>query len=124
MRERGTDFQITPEAESELRKAGATDPLLAALRDLAPKPPTPMVTTTPGGAQVFVDGELIARTSAVGRLKIPNLTSGPHRLRVSSDRYLDYEDRSTWPRGKRWKFPQSWSQILKEPRRRRPPLRP
>ena len=50
VRERAIDFQITPETEAELRKAGATDPLLAALRDLAPKPPTLVVTTTPGGA--------------------------------------------------------------------------
>lgn len=27
VRERGIDFQITPETENELRKAGATDPL-------------------------------------------------------------------------------------------------
>ena len=83
VREHGIDFQITPETESELRKAGATDPLLAVLRDLAPKPPTLVVTTAPGGAQVFVDDELIARTSAEGRLKISNLAAGPHKLRVS-----------------------------------------
>ena len=90
-RERGIDFQITPETESELRQAGATDPLLAALRDLAPKPPTLVVTTTSGGAQVFVDDELIARTSAEGRLKISTLTAGRHKLRVSLDGYRDYE---------------------------------
>jgi hypothetical protein len=90
--ERGIDFQITPETESELRKAGATDPLLAALRDLAPKPPTLVVTTNPGGAQVFVDDELIARTSAEGRLKISNLAAGPHKLRVSLDGYRDHEE--------------------------------
>lgn len=35
-RQRGIDFQITSEVESELRRAGATDALLAALRELAP----------------------------------------------------------------------------------------
>jgi PEGA domain len=91
VRERGIDFPITPETESELRKAGATGPLLVILRDLAPKPPTLVVTTTPGGAQVFVDDELIARTSADGRLKILTLAPGPHKLRVSLDGYRDYE---------------------------------
>jgi len=89
--ERGIDFQITPEAESELRKAGGTDPLLATLRDLAPKPPTLVVTTTPGGAQVFVDDELMARASIEGRLRISNLVAGPHTLRVSLDGYREYE---------------------------------
>ncbi len=91
-RERGIDFQITPETESEFRKAGATDPLLATLRDLAPKPPTLVVTTNPGGAQVFVDDELIARTSAEGRLRISRLTAGSHKLRVSLDGYPDHEE--------------------------------
>ena len=93
VREHGIDFQITPETESELRKAGATDPLLAVLRDLGPKPPTLVVTTAPGGAQVFVDDELIASTSAEGRLKISTLAAGPHKLRVSSDGYRDHEER-------------------------------
>jgi hypothetical protein len=91
-RERGIDFQITLETESELRKAGASEPLLAALRNLAPKQPTLVVTTTPGGAQVFVDDELIARTSADGRLKISSLAPGPHKLRVSLDGYRDHEE--------------------------------
>jgi len=38
-RERGIDFQLTPETESELRQAGATDVLLSALREIAPAPP-------------------------------------------------------------------------------------
>jgi PEGA domain len=92
-RERGIDFQVTPDTESEVRNASATEPLLAALRELAPKPPTLVVTTTPGGAQVFVDDELIARTSADGRLKISTLTPGPHKLRVSLDGYRDHEER-------------------------------
>ena len=92
VREYGIDFQITPETESELRKAGAPDPLLAALRDVAPKPPTLEVTTTPVGAQVFVDNELIARTGQEGHLKISALTAGLHKLRVSLDGYGDYEN--------------------------------
>ena len=46
-RQRGIDFQITSEVESELRRAGATGELLATLREIAPKPPAPPV-ETPG----------------------------------------------------------------------------
>lgn len=91
-RERGIDFQVTPETEKELSSAGADDALIAVLRELAPKPPILVVTTTPGDAQVFVDDELIARTSAEGRLKISSLTPGPHKLRVSLEGYRDHEE--------------------------------
>jgi formylglycine-generating enzyme required for sulfatase activity len=37
-RQRGIDFQISTEVESELRQAGATDDLIATLREIAPKP--------------------------------------------------------------------------------------
>jgi formylglycine-generating enzyme required for sulfatase activity len=40
-RQRGIDFQVTPEVESELRRAGATGSLLATLREVAPKPLAP-----------------------------------------------------------------------------------
>ncbi len=40
-RQRGINFQITPQVESELRRAGATPELLATLREIAPKPPAP-----------------------------------------------------------------------------------
>jgi len=46
-RERGIDFQITPDAESELRQAGASDELLATLQELAPKPSNPKVPISP-----------------------------------------------------------------------------
>ena len=113
IREHGIDFQITPETESELRRAGANDRLLVTLRDLGPKPPTLIVTTKPGGAQVFVDDELIARTSAEGRLKISTLGAGRHKLRVSSDRYFDYEESIELADGKSSRFLQSWNQSPK-----------
>ena len=45
-REKGISFQVTPETETEMRNAGATNALLSALRSLAPKPMTP--TPAPG----------------------------------------------------------------------------
>ena len=90
VRERGIDFQITQETESELRKAGATDSLLAALRDLVPKPPTLVVTTVPGGARVYIDDEFLDTTSSEGRLKLTTVASGRHKLRVALGGYRDY----------------------------------
>ncbi|MGE5326782.1 MAG: hypothetical protein ACM3NO_07065, partial [Deltaproteobacteria bacterium] len=40
-RERGISFQVTSEVESELRQAGATDSLIATLKEVAPKPAAP-----------------------------------------------------------------------------------
>jgi len=97
VRERGIDFQITPETESDLRKAGATDKLLAALHDLAPKsPPAPesptlLIQSTPGGANVYVDDVPMGTTSAEGRLRLPTLLSGQHTVRVGLDGYSEYE---------------------------------
>jgi hypothetical protein len=104
----GISFQMTAAAERDLRGAGAPEALLQALRGAIPKPaapkpskpePTPpaasppilSIESTPGGAQVFVDDELIARTSAEGRLKIPALAPGKHRLRLAHDGYRDFE---------------------------------
>ena len=103
-RTRGLSFEVTTAVERDLREAGATDALLQKLRQIAPKsaapahtlsPATPavalIVESTPGGAQVFVDDELIARTSAEGRLKISTLAPGQHRLRLALDGYHDFE---------------------------------
>jgi hypothetical protein len=98
-REHGIDFGMTPEIENELRSAGATDALLTVLRELAPKrtapkeepaPPALLIESSPGGAQVFVDDELVARTSPEGRLRI-RLAPGQHRVRLSLEGYRDNE---------------------------------
>src|ERR1035437_2724928 len=98
-KQRGIDFVLTPETETEMRSAGATEALLSTLRDLAPKPassppasPTLLIKSDPGGAQVFIDDELIAKTSREGRLRISTLTAGRHKLRISVDGYRDYEE--------------------------------
>jgi hypothetical protein len=97
--QRGIDFEITPDAEKELRNAGATDALITTLRGLAPKRdtareepalPVLVIESTPGGAQVFVDDEFISRTSSEGRLKI-RLKPGQHRVRLSLEGYSDHE---------------------------------
>jgi len=90
-RERGIDFQVTPAIENELRKAGATDDLLAIFRELAPKGEGIQIEVTPGDAEVYVDDERAGKTSEEGRLKIPNLDPGQHRIRLSLDGYKDFE---------------------------------
>ena len=103
-RQYGIAFEMNDQAESALLVAGASDGLLATLREIAPKPPaeppTLMIEVTPGGAQVFLDDELFARTSPEGRLKIGTLKPGPHRVRISLDGYRDYEQVFTLEEGK------------------------
>ena len=97
-KQRGIDFEITPEAETEMRSAGATVALLNALRKLTPMSPAPspvppalVITSNPGGAQVYVDDEPNGTTSPEGRLKLTTLLPGQHQLRISSAGYRDYE---------------------------------
>jgi formylglycine-generating enzyme required for sulfatase activity len=83
-RERGIDFQITSDIESALRDAGATDSLLAVLREIAPAPlhGKIILQTSPGG-QVFLDDAFKGETSAEGRLEISNVEPGDHDLRIA-----------------------------------------
>ncbi len=93
-REYGIAFQMTPETERELSDAGATEELLKTLREIAPKPAPPPgveIQSTPGHAQVYVDDVFSGETSEAGRLKVPNLTPGQHRIRLTRDGYHDYE---------------------------------
>jgi formylglycine-generating enzyme required for sulfatase activity len=93
-RQQGIDFQVTPEVERQLRRAGATDELLAALRELAPKavaaPATVVVETSPG-AQVYLDDVFKGEASLQGRLVIENAKGGEHSLRVTLAGKKNYE---------------------------------
>ncbi len=99
-RERGINFQMTADVESELRRAGATASLLVTLRELVPPPPRPVekpakpavqpaekpteiVVQTSPGAEVYVDDQFAGRASPQGRLVVRNPTLGEHALRVS-----------------------------------------
>lgn len=115
VRERGISFAVTRPTETQLREAGATEELLKALRQAAPRavtpsrpparPPTAPTSTTqtaapvliidakPGGAQVYIDDELVGTTSAQGRLKLPQLNPGEHQVRLALLGRQDYEDK-------------------------------
>jgi hypothetical protein len=115
VRERGTSFAVTRQTETQLREAGATEELLKALRQAAPRAATPsrpptrppavptsttqtehpvlIVEAKPGGAQVYIDDALMGTTSAQGRLRLPQLNPGEHRVRLALLGRQDYEDK-------------------------------
>lgn len=80
--DRGINFELTPEAEDELRGAGATDELIRTLQELAPKPAQIVVETSPD-AQVYLDDTLVGQASPQGRLVIGSPKPGDHTLRIS-----------------------------------------
>lgn len=92
-KDRGINFQVTPDAERLLREAGANDNLVATLKQVAPKPSAPLLAihSVPGHAQVYVDDTLIGTTSADGVLKLPALAPGDHKVRLSAEKFSDYE---------------------------------
>lgn len=92
VRQRGIDFQIPPEVESELRRAGATAELVAMLREIAPTPqPAQIVIQTSPNAQVYLDDVFKGQASPQGRLVIDPAKPGDHALRVSLVGKRDYE---------------------------------
>ncbi len=61
---------------------------------MAPKPPAApalVVHSKPGEAEVYVDDVRAGKTSPEGVLKIPDLSPGTHRVRLSLQGYADYE---------------------------------
>jgi hypothetical protein len=81
-REQGIDFQVTPQVDSELRRAGATDELIDTLLDLEAKTGQVAVHTAPG-AEVYLDDRYTGRASDEGRLLIADVKPGEHTVRIS-----------------------------------------
>jgi Flp pilus assembly protein TadD len=94
VRQREIDFQVTPEAENELRQAGATDELLITLREVAPKWGQIVVTAVPD-AQIYLDDAFKGKASPQGLLAIGNATPGDHKLRVLLAGKGQYEQQVT-----------------------------
>jgi formylglycine-generating enzyme required for sulfatase activity len=90
--ERGISFELTPEVEQELRRAGASTDLIEVVRAHS-KPPAPsqlVVQSKPGGADVYVDGQFQAKTSSGGWANISSLKPGRHELRISAAGFDDF----------------------------------
>jgi len=90
VRVRGISFELTGEAEEELRRAGATGPLLTTLRELAPRPTRTVIETSPD-ALVYCDGIFQGQASSEGRLVMVNLKPGDHSLKISLAGMKDFE---------------------------------
>jgi len=114
----GVSFALTKQVESQLRDLGATEELIKAVRNAAPRPTAPpaapparapaqtptlqpappsasppvlMIEFAPGGAQAYIDDEPVGTTSPEGRLKLSHLDPGPHRVRLALAGYRDFE---------------------------------
>ncbi len=90
--ERGVLFELTPEIEQELRRAGANADLIEVIRTNA-KPPAPaelVVESNSGDTEVFVDGRSLARTSTGGWAKISALPPGKHEVRLVAAGFNDF----------------------------------
>jgi hypothetical protein len=96
----GIAFFFAQDTENELRDAGATTDLLDLIRKLAPQkpaevkpppPPTLVINAKPGEASVYVDDELRGQTGTDGGLKLGNLASGSHKLRISLVGFHSFE---------------------------------
>ena len=99
--EKGMDFVVTPETERRFRAAGATAPLIEALRkvskrrtvvDVAPRAGILNVETKPGEAEVYLNDEPKGITSPGGKLRLPGLPAGTYKLRVSLVGYQSSEN--------------------------------
>lgn len=90
--ERRVSFELTPEAEQALRRAGATSELIEAVRAHY-KPPAPsglVIQSKPGGASVFIDSQVQVKTSSGGWANIQPIAPGPHVLRISAEGFDDF----------------------------------
>lgn len=81
LRDRGIDFPVGDDYVSTLRKAGASDQVITALRAASAKTAELLVETAPN-AQIFLDGSLQGQADAQGVLTI-RAKLGAHALKVS-----------------------------------------
>jgi hypothetical protein len=116
--DRGVDFELSPKLEKAFQDAGADPTLLAAIRKAGPSasatpssapaaiasaPSKPTTTprqpatgltirSQPGGAAIFIDGELKGETDPQeGLLQVAPLKPGKHHLRATLQGYDDVE---------------------------------
>ena len=93
-REQGIDFQVTPQVDTELRRAGATDELIDTLLNLEAKTGQVAVHTAPG-AEVYLDDRFSGRIGDDGRLVIADAKPGDHSIRVTLTGKKDFNQTVT-----------------------------
>lgn len=119
----GIAFQVTPEIQTELREAGASQELLDKLRQLAPRPvskPAPppeavAVINAPAGAEVYVDSKLAGTANAQGQLTVPHLAAGKHTVHVVAKGYQAYNGSFTTKPGVPGAFGFAYQKIQSSP---------
>ena len=97
--ERGISFEVDSAVESELRQAGASNELIAALRAVSRKPAAPnspakaalQIETSPGEADIYLNDEPRGTTSPEGRLVLSGLEPGSYHLRASAKGYESWQ---------------------------------
>lgn len=92
-REHGIDFGMTPEVEKELRAVGATDALLATLRDLALRalPTRLLIRSNPPGARIYLDQKESGESLDASLLFTIPVARGKHHIHLSLVGYRDYD---------------------------------
>ncbi len=86
---RGVDFQVDDAFLNSLRKAGASDALIASLREAAARTAGLLVETSPN-AQVFLDGKPAGQADAQGVLSF-RAKLGSHTVKVSLAGKQDFQ---------------------------------
>ena len=89
LRDRGIDFQLDDAYVSSLRKAGANEALIAAVRSASAKTAGVLVETSPN-AQIFLDGNLRGQADAQGVL-VFRAKLGTHTVKVSLAGKQDFQ---------------------------------
>lgn len=97
--DQGISFQLTKEIEQEVRRAGGTERLIAALQRASQRRAEGqssgtgalIVKTTPAQANVYLNGEFKGKSSEQGELRLQNLQPGTYSLRVALAGFSDYD---------------------------------
>lgn len=122
-------FQVTPEVESELRKAGADRALIRTLREAGPStaashnaqpapkfvgiPPAAalVIRTFPGGVSVIIDNQSRGTTPNDGHMTISGLAPGNHQVLLRLEGYADDEKEVTLASGQTLDLPMTLSPL-------------
>jgi len=86
IQQNGVDFEMSPQDESNFRKAGAANPVIELIRDNFRPLKSLVVRSTPGECQVVIDGQVRGTTSAAGVLVVRNIV-GARKVIVRKQNY-------------------------------------
>jgi hypothetical protein len=91
----GISFSVTTAAVEELRAKGAGPRTLSKIESLKPPPPPPpprpgkIEIETEPGSEVFLDAKPVGNANAIGRLTLPAVIAGNHKLSARVEGYQE-----------------------------------